>query len=62
MRVIYTPRASILNVVHQVDKFYNNYKNTSVCMIVAVQESIQSLNGTASSKQDLEMMRKQGCS
>jgi hypothetical protein len=59
---IYTPHASVLDVVHQMDKFYSNYKNTPVCMIVAIQESIQSLNGTASSEQDLEMMRKQGCS
>jgi len=58
---IYTPHASVLDVVHQMDKFYGNYKNTPICMIVAVQESIASLKGTASSEQGLEQMREQGC-
>jgi hypothetical protein len=47
-------------VVHQTDKFYADYRNTPVCMIVAVQESISSLRGQASSEQQLEMARK-GC-
>lgn len=53
--------ASALDIVHQMDKFYSDYKNTPVCMIVAVQESIESLKGKASSERDLEMMREQGC-
>ena len=53
--------ASVFDIVHQMDKFYGNYKNTPVCMIVAVQESIASLKGTASSEQGLELMREQGC-
>jgi hypothetical protein len=57
----FTPQhASVLDIVHQMDKFYADYKNTPVCMIVAVQESISSLRGTAMSEQDLEMVRK-GC-
>jgi hypothetical protein len=52
--------ASVLDIVRQMDKFYSDYRNTPVCMIVAVQESISSLNGTASSEQELEMSRK-GC-
>ena len=52
--------ASVLDIVHQTDKFYADYKNTPVCMIVAVQESISSLRGTASSEQQLEISRK-GC-
>jgi hypothetical protein len=57
----YTPQnTSVLDIVHQVDKFYSDYRNTPVCMIVAVQESISSLRGTASSEQELEMSRK-GC-
>lgn len=56
-----TPQhTSVFDIVHQMDKFYSNYKNTPVCMIVAVQESLQSLNGTASSEQGLELSRK-GC-
>jgi len=58
----YTPQhASVMDIVHQMDKFYGNYKNTPVCMIVAVQESIASLNGTSSTEQGLETMREQGC-
>jgi len=51
---------SVLDIVHQMDKFYADYKNTSVCMIVVVQESISSLSGTAMSEQELEVVRK-GC-
>lgn len=51
---------SVLDVVRQMDKFYSDYRNTPVCMIHAVQESIQSLKGTASAEQGLAMMRK-GC-
>ncbi len=51
---------SVLDIVHQTDKFYSDYRNTPVCMIVAVQESISSLRGTAMSEQDLEISRK-GC-
>lgn len=51
---------SVLDVVHQMDKFYSDYRNRPVCMIHAVQESIQSLKGTASTEQGLAMMRK-GC-
>lgn len=53
--------ASALDIVHRMDMFYSDYKNTPVCVIVAVQESIKSLNGKASSERDLEMMRQQGC-
>jgi hypothetical protein len=57
----YAPQnASVFDIVHQMDKFYSNYRNTPVCMIVAVQESISSLRGTASSEQELEIARK-GC-
>ncbi len=57
----YAPQnASVLDIMHQMDKFYSDYRNTPVCMIVAVQESISSLRGTASSEQGLEMARK-GC-
>jgi hypothetical protein len=57
----FTPQqASVLDIVHQMDKFYADYKNTRVCMIVAVQESISSLRGTAMSEQELELVRK-GC-
>jgi hypothetical protein len=52
---------SFLDIVHQTDKFYSDYRNTPVCMIQAVQESIRSLNGTASTEQELEMLRKTGC-
>lgn len=51
---------SVLDIVRQMDKFYGDYRNTPVCMIHAVQESIQSLKGTASTEQGLAMMRK-GC-
>lgn len=51
---------SVLDVVRQVDKFYSDYRNTPVCMIQAVQESIQSLKGAASTEQGLAMLRK-GC-
>ena len=51
---------SVLDIVHQTDKFYSDYRNTPVCMIQAVQESIHSLNGKASTEQGLEMMRT-GC-
>jgi hypothetical protein len=51
---------SVLDIVRQMDKFYSDYKNTPVCMIHAVQESIQSLKGTTSTEQELAMMRK-GC-
>lgn len=53
--------ASILDIVHQTDKFYADYRNTPVCMIQAVQESVNSLGGKASSGKELEMMRKQAC-
>jgi hypothetical protein len=57
----YSPQhASVMDIVHQMDKFYSDYRNTPVCMIVAVQESISSLRGTASSEQELELSRK-GC-
>lgn len=52
---------SALDIVRQMDKFYGDYKNAPVCMIVAVQESIHSLSGKAASERDLEMMRQQGC-
>ena len=61
VREKFTPgHTSVLDIVHQMDKFYANYKNTPVCMIVAVQESISSLSGTAMSEQELEVARK-GC-
>jgi hypothetical protein len=61
VRVGFTPQhASVLDIVHQMDKFYADYRNTPVCMIMAVQESISSLRGMASSEQELEMERK-GC-
>jgi hypothetical protein len=53
--------ASVFDIVHQMDKFYSDYRNTPVCMIVAVQESIQSLKGKASTEQELELERQQGC-
>jgi hypothetical protein len=57
----FTPQhASVLDIVHQMDKFYTDYRNTPVCMIMAVQESISSLRGAASAEQGLEMERK-GC-
>ena len=38
IRAGFTPqRASALVIVHQIDKFYADYKNTTVCMIVALQ-------------------------
>jgi hypothetical protein len=61
VRAGFTPQhASVFDIVHQMDKFYTDYKNTPVCMIVAVQESISSLRGTASTEQELELSRK-GC-
>ena len=51
---------SALDIVRQTDKFYSDYRNTPVCMIVAVQESISSLNGKASSEQELAFERT-GC-
>lgn len=55
------PRSlSILDIVHQMDKFYADYKNTPVCMIQAVKESISSLRGEASSEENLQAERK-GC-
>jgi len=57
----YAPQnTSILEIVRQMDRFYSDYKNTRVCMIVAVQESISSLRGTPTSEKELEMARK-GC-
>ena len=53
--------SSILDIVRQMDKFYNDYRNGPVCMIVAVQESIQSLQGKGSSDAELQLMREQGC-
>lgn len=53
--------ASVLGIVHQMDKFYSDYRNTPVCMIVALQESIQSLQGKASTEAELRLMREQGC-
>jgi hypothetical protein len=62
VRAKFTPQhASVLDIVHQMDKFYGDYRNTPVCMIHALQESIDSLNGTASTEQQLEMMRKSSC-
>jgi len=52
---------SIGDVVQQMDKFYSDYRNTSICMITAAQESVSSLQGTAMSEKDLEMARKTGC-
>lgn len=54
-------RSSALDIVHQMDRFYNDYRNTPVCMIVALQESIQSLQGKASTEAELQLMREQGC-
>lgn len=51
---------SMFDIVHQVDKFYADYRNTPVCMVAAVQEAISSLNGNASSEEALNMERK-GC-
>jgi hypothetical protein len=51
---------SVLDIVRQMDKFYSDYRNTPVCVIHAVQESIRSLKGDASTEQELEMERK-GC-
>jgi hypothetical protein len=58
----FTPpqEVSMFDIVRQVDKFYADYRNTPVCMITAVQESISSLRGMASSEQELEISRK-GC-
>ena len=57
----YLPQhTSILDIVHQMDKFYGDYKNTPVCMVVAVQESVSSLKGNASTEQGLELDR-MGC-
>lgn len=57
----FTPQhASVFDIVHQMDKFYSDYRNTPVCMIMAVQESISSLRGSASSEHELEIERK-GC-
>lgn len=54
----YAPQnTSVLDIVHQMDKFYSDYRNTPVCMITAVQESISSIHGTAMSEQELEMVR-----
>jgi hypothetical protein len=53
--------ASVFDIVHQMDKFYSDYRNMPVCMIVAAQESIQSLKGKASTEQGLELERQQGC-
>jgi hypothetical protein len=60
-KVIPDNPGSILDIVRQTDKFYSNYRNTPVCMIMAVRESIQSLNGESSTEQELEIMRKAGC-
>lgn len=51
---------SVLDIVHQMDKFYSDYRNTPVCMIVAVQEAVSSLKGEAPSEQALELDR-MGC-
>lgn len=58
LRTLTAQNASVLDVVRQMDKFYTNYRNTPVCMIVAVQESIASLRGEASSEQALQIDRK----
>ena len=60
-KVIPDDPGSTLDIVRQTDKLYSDYRNTPVCMIQAVQESIKSLHGAASSEQGLEMMRKVGC-
>jgi|SRR5690348_6845988 len=61
VRAEITPQhASVLEIVRQMDKLYSDYRNIPVCMIQAVQESIHSLNGRASSEKELEVMRK-GC-
>ena len=58
----FTPQnASVMDVVQQMDRFYADYRNTPVCMIQALQESVQSLNGAASSEQNLETMRRARC-
>jgi len=54
-------KTSILDVVHQMDKFYGDYRNTPVCMITAVQESILSLRGAGSSEQGLQIERQTPC-
>lgn len=61
VRAGFTPqRASAFVIVHQMDKFYADNRNTPVCMIVALQECISSLSGTVMSEQELELSRK-GC-
>jgi len=62
VRANFTPQhSSVLDIVHQMDKFYADYKNTPVCMITALQESINSFSGKASTEQELEITRKVGC-
>jgi hypothetical protein len=56
-----TPNTSIVDIVHQMDRFYSDYKNTPVCLIVALQESISSLHGTSMSEQELETVRTTRC-
>jgi hypothetical protein len=62
---MFTAHSSVLDVVHQMDKFYADYRNTPVCMITAVQEAIGSLRGMASSDEQLNEERnaalKGGC-
>lgn len=57
VRSEYSPNASVLDVVRQMDKFYADYRNTPVCMVTAVQESIDSLRGNASSEEQLKLVR-----
>src|SRR5215472_6348385 len=52
---------SMLDIVHQMDKFYADYKNTPICMITAAQEAILSLRGAGSSEQELQTERETGC-
>jgi len=51
------PNTSVLDIVHQMDKFYADYRNTPVCMITAIQESIASLRGHASTEEQLQLER-----
>lgn len=62
LRTFTAQNASVLDVVRQMDKFYSDYRNTPVCMIVAAQESISSLRGEAASEEALKMDRQgEGC-
>jgi len=61
-RAKFSPQhTSVLDIVHQMDKFYGDYRNTPVFMITALQEGINSFSGKASTEQELEVTRKVGC-